>query len=265
MTVSTIDHPGRTGGYGFVQSARAEAIKITSLRSTLWIGLITAAGTALVTFLSVHNALHRGSDFYQGFDPTNQALAGVLIGILTIGVFGVLVVTGEYASGTIRSSLSATPRRTLFLAAKLAVAGLWMLVTAEVLSVAAFAFGQLVLSGGGAPHANLGQAGVARAVLETGLFLGLLGILAMGLGFVVRSTAGALSAYVGVTFLLPLLLRPLSEHIQRYMPVQILGNSVAVTVRNPDQLSPTMGILLMVAYTAVAVVAGAAVFARRDA
>jgi ABC-type transport system involved in multi-copper enzyme maturation permease subunit len=254
--------PGR---YGLKQVIRSEVAKITTLRSTLWTLLITLAGMTVVTAIATNSVLHRSADWYQGFDPTNQAMAGLLIGVLTMGVFGVMVVTGEYSSGTIRTSLASTPRRPLLLAAKVIVAGAAMLALCEALSFACFALGQAILSGGGAPSAHLGQPGVARAVLLSGLFLALFGLLGIGIGALIRNTAGAISAYVGVTFLLPLLLQQLSGNPARYTPVQILSNSVATTVKDHGQLSPTIGLVLMIAYTTAALVAGAAVFMSRDA
>jgi ABC-2 type transport system permease protein len=87
----------------------------------------------------------------------------------------------------------------------------------------------------------------------------------MGLGIIVRNTAGAISAYVGVTFLLPLLLHQLAGNPQRYTPVQILANSVSVTVGHHGEVSPTVGLLLMSAYAAAALVVGAVMFVTRDA
>jgi ABC-2 type transport system permease protein len=254
-----------TGRYGLRQIIRSEAVKIRTLRSTLWALLITVAGMTTVTILSTNSALHKSPQWYQGFDPTNQSLAGALIGILTLGVFGVMVVTGEYASGTIRPSLSATPRRPLLLVGKAVVAGAGLLVVAEALAFGCFALGQAILSGGGAPSAHFGQPGVARAVIMSGAFLALFGMLGMGLGAIVRNTAGAISTYVGVTFLLPLLLHQLAGNPARFTPVQILSNSVSMTVPDHFQVSPTLGLLLMVAYAAAVLVAGAVIFMSRDA
>jgi ABC-type transport system involved in multi-copper enzyme maturation permease subunit len=254
--------PGR---YGLEQVLRSEVVKITTLRSTLWTILITVAGMTGVTAIATNSVLHKSPDWYQGFDPTNQSMTGLLIGVLTMGVFGVMVVTGEYSSGTIRTTLAATPRRPLLLAGKVLVGGVAMLVLCEALSFVCFALGQAILSGGGAPSAHLGQPGVARAVFVSGLFLALFGLLGMGIGALIRNTAGAISAYVGVTFLLPLLLKQLSGNPARYTPVQILANSVSSTVKNANQVSPTIGLVLMVAYTAAALLAGLAVFMSRDA
>jgi ABC-type transport system involved in multi-copper enzyme maturation permease subunit len=265
MTAPALTPYISSGRYGLTQIIRSERLKITTLRSTLWTVLITVAGMLAVTAIATNSVLHHNPDWYRGFDPTNQSLVSLLIGILTMGVFGVLVVTGEYASGTMRSSLSATPRRPLLLAGKVLVAGTGMLVLCEALSFACFGLGQAILSGGGAPSAHLGQPGVARAVIMSGLFLALFGLLGMGIGAIVRNTAGAISAYVGVTFLIPLALQQISGNPARYAPVQILANSVSATVTHSNQVSPAIGLLLMIAYAAAALVAGGVVFMSRDA
>jgi ABC-2 type transport system permease protein len=251
--------------YGLANLVRAETLKITTLSSSLWTLLITLFGAALITILSTNHVAHHAFEWGPGWDPTNRALGGVFFGILTMGVFGILVITSEYASGTIRTSLSATPRRPLFLAGKAAVAGAAMVVIGQVLSWGTFFLGQAILSGGGAPTAHLDQAGVARAIIFSGLFLALLGLMGMGVGFVIRNTAGAISTYVGLTFILPLILHQLSGQPDRFAPVQMLSSSVSVTVMDHTQVSPIVGLLLMAGYAAVALVAGAVMFVSRDA
>ena len=258
--------PGPAARYGIGQVVRAEWIKITTLRSTLWTLLITLAGTALVTVLSTQSARHQSASWYRGFDPTNQSLSGALVGILTMGVFGVLVVTGEYASGTIRSSLSAQPRRLTFLAGKVGDRGGGpprrrgdRRRSAASISV------RPSWPPAGAPHASLGQAGVARAVLLTGVYLALFGVMGMALGVIVRSTAGAISSFVGLAFLLPLVLHQVSGQPDRFTPVQMLSSSVSVTMRSDYQVSPTVALVLMVVYTAGLAGLGLLLFTSRDA
>ena len=251
--------------YGFANLVRAESLKITTLRSSLWTLLITFVGAALITTLSTNHVANHPWEWGPGWDPTNRALGGVFFAILTMGVFGILVITSEYASGTIRTSLSASSRRPLFLAAKAAVAGAVMVVIGQLLSWGTFILGQAILSGGGAPTAHLDQAGVVRAIVSSGLFLALLGLMGMGIGFIIRNTAGAISTYVGLTFILPLILHQLSGHPDKYAPIQMLSGSVSVTVMDPMQVSPTVGLLLMAAYAAVALAVGVVMFVSRDA
>jgi ABC-type transport system involved in multi-copper enzyme maturation permease subunit len=229
-----------------------------------------------------------------GFDPTQSSLTGLVVAGLTGGVFGALIITGEYSSGTIRTSLAATPRRPLFLAAKIGVTAIAMVVFCEVLSFVAFFLGQAILSGQATPsvsqlqqsgqgpigpkgqsllshlstHASLSSAGALRAVWMTGLFISLLALMSFGLGLIFRHTAAAIAGFAGVTFVLPLVARGISEHLDRYMPTNILVNSVMSTVPNHGPygpLSAPVGLLLMVIYAAVPLAVGVALFTSRDA
>jgi ABC-2 type transport system permease protein len=254
--------PGRAG---FRQAVAAEWTKLFSLRSTKWILAITVVGTMLVTFLSTHSVLHKNPGWYQGFDPTNQSLAGLSIGSLVLGVLGVLTISGEYGTGTIRSSLSALGRRDTLLLAKLTVVGALTLVLGELLSFGAYFLGHAILSSGGAPTASLGQPGVLRAVILTGAFLSLFALLGFGLGLIIRHSAGALATFAGVTLLAPILLQTISGHPGRYTPALIFANSVAAVVPQSNALSATIGFMLMVAYCTVVLVAGAVLLTKRDA
>jgi hypothetical protein len=258
--------------YGFAQVARSELIKLFTLRSTYWTILITLLGAFGVTVLTDWSARHHPAGWYQGFDPTNRSLTGVAIGVLAMGVFGALAATGEYSTGTIRSTLAAAPRRPLLVVGKVAVVGLIALVVCEVLTFGCYGIGNWVLSSGGAPTASLSHAGVFRAVALSGVFLALLGLFALGIGLIVRHTAGALATYVGLTFLVPILLTQVHGHPDKFTPVPMLANSVSVVVHQPVgvaqpdvPLALSTAMLLMAVYTVASLVLGAAMIVRRDA
>lgn len=257
----------KEGRVGFRQAVAAEASKLASLRSTKLLLGITVLGTLAVTFLSTNGAAHHPRQWYQGFgwDPTNQAMAGLAIGSLALGVLGVLAISGEYGSGTMRSSLAAVPRRETLFAAKATVVGLVTLVVGEIMSFAAFFFGQAILSTGVAPTAHLGQPGVLRAVVLTGAFLSLFALLGLGLGLIIRHTAGAIATFAGVTLLAPILLHTLSGDPSKYTPAIIFAQSVAAVVPQSNQVSATIGFMLMVLYTVAALAVGAAALIKRDA
>lgn len=259
--------------YRLKHVVKSEIVKVLSLPSTaITLGLTVVAGL-LVTGLVTNAALNHGPDFYNGFDPTQSALTGLIVAGLTGGVFGALLITGEYSSGTIRASLAATPKRPVLLVAKLAVTAAAMVVFCEVLSFVAFFLGEGILSGGGAPSASLGSPGAFRAVWMTGMFIALLALMSFGFGLIFRSTAGAISAFVGVVFVLPLVMRGISEPDTRYTPTRILVNSIMNTTNQGGgkaggpihDFSPGVGLLLMVLYAAIALAAGAVVFMKRDA
>jgi hypothetical protein len=254
-------------GYGIPHAVRAEFTKISSLRSTTWTLLATAVGTLLVTVLATTN-IHRPAHavVQQGFDPTNQSLTGLALGALTIGLLGILMVTGEYGSGTIRSSLAALPRRPVLLGAKVIVIAAISLVVSEILTFACFFTGRSILSGN-APVASLGDPGVLRALLLSGAYLALLGMFGLALGVILRHTAGAITTFVGIMFLLPVLLQPLHAHGNpgRFTPASILANSVAAVVPQSGQLSAGFGFALMTLYCAIALGVALLVLHRRDA
>jgi ABC-type transport system involved in multi-copper enzyme maturation permease subunit len=258
------------GHYRLKHVVRSEVAKVVTLRSTaITLGLTVVAGL-LVTGLVTHAALHHGPGFYDGFDPTQNALTGLIVAGLTGGVFGALLITGEYSSGTIRATVAATPRRPLLLVAKIGVAAAAMVVFCELLSFVSFFLGQAILSGGGAPSAGLGSPGALRAVMMTGLFIALLTLMSFGFGLICRSTAAAIAAYVGVVFVLPLVMRGISQPDMRYVPTYILTNTIMATVNQGpggvvQPLSPGAGLALMAIYAAVALAVGALLFVKRDA
>ena len=152
----------------------------------------------------------------------------------------------------------------VFFGAKAIVMGLAAFVLGLVLSFLSFFVGQAVLSGA-APTAALDGPGVLRALLESGAFLALLALFAVGIGAIVRHSAGAIASFVGCTLLLPLLVHNVAGNPSRFMPVMLLGNSVAAVVPAPGALSGTAALLLMALYAAAALALGGALLARRDA
>jgi ABC-type transport system involved in multi-copper enzyme maturation permease subunit len=257
------------GHYRVKHVAKSEIVKILTLRSTAITLALTVVLGLLVTGLVANGALHQAPSYYLGFDPTQQSLWGLIVAGLTGGVFGALLITGEYSSGTIRTTLGATPKRPVLLAAKIGVTAVLAVVFCEILSFASFFLGQAVLSSGGAPSASLGSPGAFRAVALTGLFIALMALMSFGFGLILRSTAGAIAAFVGVVFVVPLVMHAISAAAVRYLPTNILTNSIMSTVNqgggNLRPFSPAIGLLLMAIYAAVPLAVGALLFTRRDA
>jgi ABC-type transport system involved in multi-copper enzyme maturation permease subunit len=259
-------HPGRAG---VRQAVRSEAAKILTLRSTAITLGVTVVAALLVTGLATHaQGNHRPASFV-GFDPTQLSLSGLIVAGLTGGVFGALLITGEYSSGTIRATLAALPRRRSLLLAKTGVTAAATLVFCEVLSFACFFLGQAVLAGVHAPSATLATPGALRAVAMTGVVIALLALMSFGFGLIFRSTAGAIAAFVGVVFVLPLVVHNISEHDVRDLPTNILTNSVMQTVpQGPGPngpVSPVVGLCLMALYAAASIAIGTVLFVQRDA
>ena len=136
-----------------------------------------------------------------GFDATQHSLIGLVLGQLIIVVLGALAITSEYSTGMIRTSLSVQPRRGTVLAAKGVVFTLVSLVSGLVASFASFFIGQAILSSKQL-NVSLGEPNVLRAVIGGGLFLAVCGMLAFGLGTLMRHTAAAITASIGLLFVL---------------------------------------------------------------
>jgi hypothetical protein len=257
----------QSGRYGLAQAARMEWIKLRSLRSTWWTLAVTAAGT-----VGIGAAVGLNTRSASG-DVTNNALAGVVPGLLLTGVLGVLAMTSEYTSGTIRVTLAAVPRRPLLLAAKAAVFGAVTLIVGEVASfIAFFAAAATLRHGVAAP--TLGQPGVLRAVVLSGAAFCLIGLLGLGLGAIIRHSAPAVGVLVAGVYVVAQVIGFIARGAASYMPILILENSLSTTkpvtcgtdVEScPHFLSAWAGLGVMSLYAAIALAVGGWLLAQRDA
>lgn len=185
---------------------RMEWHKLRTVRSTWWIiTLFMASLTGLALLILSHeNYPHLSATDRAAFDPVHDTYIGLVLVQLLTGTLGVLTITTEFSSGLIRATFAAAPKRAQVLAAKAAVLGAVTLIAGELAAFAAFALGQSALKSP-APHATLTQPGVLRAVLLAGAYPALIALIGLGLGALVRHTAGAICALVGLLFVLPLL------------------------------------------------------------
>ncbi|MCX5555593.1 ABC transporter permease [Streptomyces sp. NBC_00038] len=265
MTVVPIMSGLPAGRYGFGHAARMEWIKLRSLRSTLWALLATVVGMIAIGVVTMANTKAPSAAKSDTFDAVNNVLAGVALGQLVVGVLGVLVVTGEYSSGAIRSTLAAVPNRPLLLAAKAGVFGLVTLVVGEVVAFATFFAGRLALDAT-VPRPALGDPGVLRALVLSGAYLALVGLIGIALGAVVRHTAAAIGTLVGVLYVVPAVLSGLTGvAVAKFFPTMIAANSLAVSKPVADCLSPWAGFAVLCLYVAAALGAGGWLLVRRDA
>jgi ABC-2 type transport system permease protein len=251
-----------------LRAVDSEWIKFRSLRSTWWsigIALLISVGLGIL-FSDL-----RGNDIatHGGFesDPTALSLRGFYLAQLAVGVLGVLFITGEYSTGMIRATLSAVPRRLPVLWAKALVFATVVFVVMGIASLLAFEGGQAMLSSAGF-HVGLGSPGAARAVLGGALYLTVVGLLGVGLGFLVRNTAGAIATLFGLLLVLPAVVAALPPSLYndvfRYLPMPA-GTQVLTTVQDSSLLTPWAGIGVFCLYAAGAVAAGAVMLKRRDA
>ena len=295
MTTAAIESPTTralpSGRYSVIDLAKSEWIKLRSVRSTTWsfiIVVILGVGVGILATAEARAHWTNGPHF--GFQPIRTSLIGVDVAQLVIGVLGVLVITAEYGTGTIRATFSAAPRRPWVLAAKTAVFTLVALVVSEIVAFLSFFLGQAMLSSP-ATHATLSSPGAARAVIGSGLYICVIGLIGLGLGVLIRHTAGAVGALVGVLLILPLVVSALPNSIinavQRYEPLQIGKTMITVTprfinatIKGPNGIvkhviihggggtytfSPWVGLGILCGYAVALLIAGTLLLVRRDA
>src|SRR6516165_3319870 len=184
----------------------SEWVKLRSVRSTYLVLLFAAAAAVGIGYLVAHaDATHwptMTAAARAAFDPVSDSFTGLGLAQLAFGALGVLAISSEYATGLIRTTFAAVPQRRAVIAAKAAVVGAVTLLAGELIAFATFFAGQQALS---AQHLNVSLAhpGALRGVLAAGLYLAVMAWVGLGLGAVIRHTAGAITAMVGVVFLLP--------------------------------------------------------------
>ncbi len=254
----------------FTDTLRGEWIKFRSLRSTwLTLGGLVVVGlgiTLLSTVASVESYPNATAEELQDWDPTNRSLMMYIIAQLIIGVLGILVVTSEYATGLVQTSLSATPRRHRLLGAKVAVVAAVAVVAGQVLMFAAFLIGQAGFAAAGLPHATLGDPRALSAVVGGGLYLTVIGLLAVGLGTIMRATAGALATLVGIVLLVP----ALEDIFPSWFGVlfdfwpTMGGAAVLTTVFDPARPQPWLNLAGMGAGVVALLAVAFVLFGRRD-
>jgi ABC-type transport system involved in multi-copper enzyme maturation permease subunit len=250
---------------------RSEWTKFRSVRSTSWTLLVAAVAmvglAALLCSVYVGRYSTLSATDKATFNPTSFSLNGILLAQLAVGVLGVLVITAEYSTGMIRSTFAAVPQRRTVLAAKGAVLAAAVAAVGVASSLAAFFVGQAILSTKNI-QAHIGDPGVLRAVIGGGLYLAVLGLLALGIGALIRHSAGAIAAVLGLILVLPGIVLALpaswSNAISKYLPSNA-GAAIFRTIRDRATLSPWVGFGLFCAYAAVALIAAGIAIQRRDA
>jgi ABC-2 type transport system permease protein len=260
------------GGVTQTRVLRSEWTKLWSLRSTRW-SLVTAVvgmaglGMLIAAFRMGHWS-HLSAQERASYDPIDNGVGGYHLAQLAIGVLGVLVISGEYATGMIRSSFMAVPHRLPVLWAKAAT---FAAVTFTLMLPSTFVsfLGVQAIVSQHHLQASVGDPHALRAIVGTALFLTVLAVLAVGIGGLVRSTAGGIATLVGLLFVLPgitaLLPSNLGDAISPYLPLNA-GFAVATsTFDNSHHLMPWTGFAVFCGYAALALGLAALTLIRRDA
>jgi ABC-2 type transport system permease protein len=262
MTDATIaltgpDHQAAYRASTFADVLRSEWTKLRSVRSTFWALTVTVVlGIALGAVISAA-AAHSYAKFSVSqkvsWDPTGISGAGMAIAQLAIAVLGVLCISSEYSSGMIRTSLIAVPKRGRVLAAKSLVFAGVAFVVGEFTTFVAFLVGQALISGH-APHAALGDPGVARAVVGGGLYLAALAVLSVAAGALLRHPAAAIACMVAVVLVLPLIAEALPDSwrnpVTEFWPTQA-GSQITSVYHSAHTLQPWPGFGVMCLFVAI--------------
>jgi ABC-2 type transport system permease protein len=252
-------------GTSFVRILNSEWIKFRTLRSS-WITLLGSVFTLFgLGLLSGWNASRPTARLEPGSIQPSWMLDGRYVSQLLIGTLGVLLVSGEYSTGMIRSTLAAVPRRLPVLLAKAVVFGGLVLVTMTAATVATYLGAVSFLSA--ADQTGLTEPGVLRAVLGTALYLALVGLLGGASSWILRNTAGAITTLIGVLVIVPVLVAtlpwPWLKDIGRYLPANA-GEAFVTSAPGSDSLTPGTGLVVLLVWVVAAFVLAGVLLKRRD-
>ena len=262
---------GGTGLAGFGRLLRCEWTKIWSVRSTAWsLAILVVGGIGLSALIAGVMAAHwdtLSAADRQAITVKGAYGSGLSFAQLPMGVLGVLVITSEYGTGMIRSSLLAVPRRTPLLAAKATVFAVVAFVAGELLAFASVPLAKATI-GSRVPE-SLSDPATLRAAIGAGLYLAVLGLISLAVGAMIRHTAAAITAIIVIFVvfgdLSQLLPGSVGRHINAYMPANA-GILVTHTTRQAaDLLSPWQGFGVLCLWTAVLLAAAGFLLTRRDA
>jgi ABC-2 type transport system permease protein len=251
---------------------RSEWTKFRSLRSTGWTLLI-----ALVLMIGIGAAFSavNASQYHTftpsqiaSFNPVSVSLTGTAFAVIAFGVLGVLMMSGEYGTGMIRSSLTVVPRRLPVLWAKLGVFAASAFAASLAASFAAFFIGQALLSGHGL-GVSLGSPGALRSVVGAALYITVGGLIGVALGALLRSTAAGIATFAGAFFVVPplasLLPSSVSDHLTKYLPSDAGSALWGGAQDAAHALSPWTGFAVLCGYAVVLIAAAAWRLRRSDA
>jgi ABC-2 type transport system permease protein len=250
----------------FPRVLESEWLKLRTLKSS-WYTLIAAFLAMIILGAVIGYTLgHKWSTFSAQDHAGSSVLGGYQLAQLMIGVLGALFVTGEYATGMIRSTFAAVPSRLRVVTAKAGVFSAVSIAAMTVASFAAFFASEAFLT-----HyhhgTSLTHTGVLRAVIGTGVYLALIGLLGGALGWILRSTAGAIATLVGILLIVPIILESIgksADGIAQYMPAKA-GVAFITSTHASNTLQPWTGLVVLCAWILLALALASWLVTRRDA
>lgn len=250
------------------RTVKSEWIKMASIRSTWWNAasmVVLGAGFTTIICGVVADDLGKGS---SGGSPGEFITQGLIFSQISAVVLGALVVTSEYGTGMIRSTLAATPGRTRVLGAKALVLSGFLFVVGTLTAFLGYFGGNAFFKSEGV-GISLGDEHILRSMLGAGLYMAGLGVFSAAIGLLVRHTAAAISIVLGLVFIIGqvvgLIPGAVGEWVMKLMPGNA-GPGIVVPVSfGPDMLDPWTGFAVFLVEVAVLMVAGLLVFKQRDA
>ncbi|NNN00821.1 MAG: ABC transporter permease subunit [Acidimicrobiaceae bacterium] len=252
-------------------TVKAEWIKFHTVRSTILGVAVTFVLTiglgALITW-TVRSHYHEMNPLRKiTFDPVSTSLGGTLFAQFAIGVIGVLFITSEYSSGSIRTTLAAVPNRLRLAVSKLIILIASMFVISEIAVFITFLLGQSIFSGV-VPTASLSSGSVLRSVILAGVYLTLLAVFGYSLGLILRQSAACISVFTSILLILPIVMFLLPQSWQtsysKYEP-SALGQAMMSPTPASNSFGSATASLILISYVIVFLGVGVTLLQRRDA
>lgn len=283
---TTIHRPSATHKLSFSGLVASEWIKLTSLRSTWLISIITILTMAgFAGLMAWGTGSMMADEAGAGGFPLHGLGAMVIsssaaLGQLMAAALGALFIAGEYSTGMIRSTMAAAPKRSVAIAAKSVVVGGFMFITGIIAAALSYLVTYPTLNSLNATL-DLGIAQTWRVLMGVGLYLALIALFALGVGLIMRNPAGAITTALAVLLVLPIIVQileswfPWAHDLFNYLPTST-GERIMVYETGtgdpeidemfvfPSPLSPWQGIGVLAAYVAVTVGVGIALLKKRD-
>ena len=257
---------------------RSEWIKLRSLRSTVWsyvFVVLLTLGMALLMTLTMANGVGGQGDISGATGAAEvdlfvqASVFGVVLSQLVVAVLGVLVVSGEYGTGMIRSTLAAVPTRLPALAAKAAVLFVATFIVGVVSTVGAFLVATAVYSGSGL-SASLADPAVFMPMLGAALYLALLAVFALGVGTIVRSSAGGIGIVLALILVVPTVLGMIpADWAQTVVPYLLSDAGMNMfspaSLTGSESLTAWQGLLVVLGWVAASLTGAGVLLMKRDA
>jgi ABC-2 type transport system permease protein len=256
------------------ESLHAEWTKLRTAPGALWLLLAAAVLTVGVSVAAVASTrcLYAGC----GQDPAKVSLTGIYLGQAVVAIVAVLMISDEYRTGLIHTTLAATPRRAAVLAAKAVVVAGLVLAAGTVAVLGSVLAGRLILPGHGftAAHGfaalSLGDGPVLRATVGSVLYLALIALLSLGIATLVRDSAVAIGAVLGLLYLFPIVAAVVTDpsvarHLDQVAPMTAGLEVQATTGLRHLPIGPWAGLGVLAAWAAGALLAGGLILRFRDA